>query len=186
MGRPKLLLPSQGTTILGRLMSALDTPRVLCSCVVMRADDRELQREAERHSAWVVQPAVDPPDMRTSVEVALTKIEQRFSPLPHDAWVLVPADHPWLSPELLAELLTAWDQTAADILVPTFDGQRGHPTVFRWSTVAEIRTIPPNEGLNRLVRRQPDRVTEWPCRHPEVLYDLDTPEDYQRLLESGQ
>jgi molybdenum cofactor cytidylyltransferase len=185
MGRPKLLLPYRGTTILGSLMASLKSPRIAACCVVIRADDAELQAEAEKHGAWVIQPAVDPPEMRTSVEIALHEIEQRYQPADSDAWLLIPADHPLLSPALLEELIAAWDQTAAEILVPSHNGRRGHPTLFRWSMVSEIRGIPADQGLNWLLRRQPTRVVEWPCDHPEVTFDLDTPEDYARLLKNS-
>jgi len=182
MGRPKLLLPYQGTTILGRLIHALSAPQIAACCVVIRSDDVALRAEAEQHGTWLIQPAVDPPEMRTSVEIALTEIEQRYHPLESEGWLLIPADHPLLSRPVLEEMLTVWNQSQADILVPTYHGQRGHPTLFRWSMVSAIRAIPPEHGLNWLLKHQPDRVVEWPCDHAEVTLDLDTPEDYARLL----
>lgn len=184
MGRPKLLLPYRGTTVLGRLMESLRSPRIAACCVVVRSNDEELKVEAERHGAWVIQPVVDPPEMRTSVEIALEEIGRRYQPTDSDAWLLIPADHPLLSSDLLRELLAVWDEQRPEILVPSYRGRRGHPTLFRWSTVAAIRGIPADQGLNWLLRQEPERVVEWPCDFPEATFDLDTPEDYERLRNS--
>lgn len=136
------------------------------------------------HDGWVVQRAADPPNMRTSVEFALANIAEKYQPTDSEGWFLIPADHPLLSAELLGNLLTVWKDQSPEILVPTHHGKRGHPTLFRWSTVSAISDIPADRGLNRLLERFADRVLEWPCEFPEVVQDLDTPEDYERLLKS--
>lgn len=181
MGRPKLLLPFRGTTVLGTLLEALSVPRIAVRCVVVRADDEALTKEAQAHRGWVVHPPVDPPDMRASVEFALERIAERFRPASDDGWLLVPADHPLLPPALLMDLLTAWDARRPEILVPTYLGRRGHPTLFRWRTAAALREIPADRGLNWLLERLADQVTQWPCAFPETIQDLDTPEDYRRI-----
>ena len=182
MGRPKLLLPYRGTTVLGNLLGTLADPQIAARCVVVRADDDPLRIEAESHDGWVVSPAVDPPDMRASVEFALQEIARRFDPQDDDGWMLIPADHPLLSSELLTELLTVWQRDQPDILVPSVDGRRGHPVIFRWRLVQALSEMPADRGLNWLLERFADRVREWPCQSPEVTQDLDTPEDYARLI----
>src|SRR5205085_2342731 len=69
------------------------------------------------------------------------------------------------------------------VFVPTFAGRRGHPTLLAWSHVAGIRAYPAGLGLNTYLRQHPDATCEVPAATAEVLADLDTPEDYQRLLE---
>jgi molybdenum cofactor cytidylyltransferase len=182
MGRPKLLLPFDGTTVLGRLLDTLKTSRVSECCVVVRGDDEALKAEAQAHGARVVQPPVDPPDMRASVEWALRDIARRHQPCDDDGWLLIPADHPLLSSRLLSELLAAWDEGRPRILVPKHHGRRGHPTLFRWSAAAEIDAMPPERGVNWLLERHADQVVELPYPFPEATQDLDTPEDYARLL----
>lgn len=182
MGQPKLLLPFRGTTVIGQMLSALVHPQIAARCIVVRHNDQNLKDQAAHHGAWVVQPEIDPPDMRTSVEYALKQIVQRFQPDPYDGWLLIPADHPLLSSVLLQEMITVWERDQPQILVPTFQGRRGHPVLFRWSMVAQIASIPADRGLNWLLERYADQVVEWPCGCADVTQDLDTPEDYQRLL----
>jgi molybdenum cofactor cytidylyltransferase len=182
MGQPKLLLPLGDSTILGRLLATLSHPRIAARIVVVRTDDQALASEAARNHGRVIQPPDDPPDMKTSVELALAAIQRDFHPEPDDGWMLIPADHPWLPSSLLPELLVAWDALASEILVPSFEGRRGHPALFRWSMTAAVLEIPADRGLNWLLERFSDQVVDWPCQSPEVTWDLDTPEDYARLM----
>ncbi|MFM8222134.1 MAG: NTP transferase domain-containing protein, partial [Planctomycetaceae bacterium] len=75
MGQPKLLLPWRGSTVVEHLLSALAHPRVVARCVVCRRSDHELSRVVERGGGRVIQPAVDPPEMKDSVLAALDEIE---------------------------------------------------------------------------------------------------------------
>ena len=112
------------------------------------------------------------------------------SPFPtlYDGWVLIPADHPTLNPQLVRELIAAWSASPSQIAVPVYDGHRGHPTIFPWSLAEEVFRLPPDQGLNQVLRSDPNRVLEVPVSDPRVLDDLDTPEDLLRLraeLERG-
>lgn len=185
MGQPKLLLPYCGTTIIGQLLQTLSVPEVTAVCVVTRPDDVPLRQAAAAHSAWVVSPESDPPDMRTSVEFALDRIAATYQPTDDDGWLLIPADHLLLSRATFVELLAAWDAGRPTLMVPTHAGRRGHPTFFRWSTVAAIREIPRDRGLNWLLERFAADVREIPSADPSVTQDLDTPDDYQRLLQGS-
>ena len=181
MGQPKLLLPLGGRPVLARLLEALAAAGFGPRIVVVRAADTALQQVARECGATVVCPAVDPPDMRASVEYALEALEQAGPPLVDDGWALIPADHPVLDREALRQIAGFWPRTTADVLLPVYQSQRGHPTVFRWSLVPEIRALPPDCGLNVLLRRDEVRIEELPVDSPGILTDLDTPDDYHRL-----
>jgi molybdenum cofactor cytidylyltransferase len=183
MGRPKLLLPLGEQTVIARLLAALETPAIVARIVVLRRNDVELRRAVEQGEGSAVCPDVDPPDMRASLLAGLDWIEERHQPTDADAWLLTPADHPVLARDVVAELLEAFHARRPRWLVPTCGGKRGHPLIARWDTVRDVRQLPPDAGLNSLLRREGDHVVEHPVASPAVLCDLDTPEDYRRLVE---
>ena len=128
--------------------------------------------------AITIVPDHDPPDMRDSVELGLQVIRDRFHPADDDGWLLIPADHPLIEPEVLDGLLLRWSHGDCNALVPTFGELRGHPTLIRWSLAKQVEQLPPDVGINTLLRSSPNLVTEWPTDRESVLADLDTPEDY--------
>lgn len=184
MGQPKLLLDLGGHSVLARLLAALNTvEEIEAVCLVARQDDLALVEEAERGGATVLRPEHDPPEMRDSVEFALAEIERRFSPRPDDAWMLIPADHPLIEPGTLRQIVDAWKSSYADVLIPTHQGKGGHPTLFRWSTTARINLIPADQGINQLMEDTSLNIERIEFDAPELLIDLDTPEDYERALQ---
>lgn len=180
MGVPKLLLPWHGTTVIEQLINTLTRPEIAAIVVVTRPDDVELHAALRRTSAIVVVPEHEPPDMRDSVELGLRAIRQRFAPNDDDGWLLIPADHPLLEPEVLDGLLTRWSRGDCNALVPAHGDRRGHPTLLRWSLAANVEQLPRDVGINALLRSSPSLVTEWPTHRESVFADLDTPEDYAR------
>ncbi|MCX7421748.1 MAG: nucleotidyltransferase family protein [Planctomycetia bacterium] len=188
MGSPKLLLPWDGKTVIEQLLTALCRPEIVAVYVVVRPDDIELQSALSRTAAIIVIPDHEPPDMRDSVELGLRAIRKRFTPVDDDGWLLIPADHPLVEPEVLDGLLRRWSIGDCQALIPKFGDRRGHPTLLRWSLAAQVEQLPCDLGINNLLRSSPDLVTEWTTNHESVLADLDTPEDYahwqQQLLQN--
>jgi molybdenum cofactor cytidylyltransferase len=180
MGEPKLLLEFGGQSVLSRVVQTLHGAGLSRCLVVVRPDDLALAGEAERAGAEVVVPVIAPSDMRYSVECGLRHVLPATPA--YDGWILVPADHPTLNPDVIRNLITAWQVSPTRIVVPVYQGRRGHPTVFPWGLVPEILALPPECGLNQLLRSQPARVLEVSVSDRRVLDDLDTPEDWERLL----
>ena len=178
MGTSKLLLPWQDTTVIEQLIRTLTRPDIAAVLIVVRPDDRELQAAVQRTSAVAVIPDHEPPEMRDSIEIGLRAIRQQFAPADDDGWLLIPADHPLLEPEVLDGLLTRWSRGDCEALLPSLGQRRGHPTILRWSLAARIEQLPRDVGVNTLLRSTPNLVTERPTDRESVLADLDTPEDY--------
>jgi molybdenum cofactor cytidylyltransferase len=180
MGRAKLLLHLGESTVLEHVVSAVRTAGVAEIVVVVAPDAQEMMQVAAAAGAHVVQLAEDTPDMRTTVQHGLAWIETHFQPNAEDGWLLLPADHPTVRPEVVRALLTAAGERM--IVVPTHQGRRGHPTWLSWSHVAALSALPEGQGLNAFIRAHADQTRELAWPDAEILRDLDTPEDYQALL----
>jgi molybdenum cofactor cytidylyltransferase len=182
MGTHKLLLTIGGQTIVRRLVESL-RPVVRDVWILARGDDEPLQKELEtigRVRAVIAES--EPPEMRDSVERLLDAIEQTDHDRP-EGWMLIPADHPVVRANVLALLAAAFDSNPEAIHLPTHGGRRGHPAVFPWSTVTAVRALPRGRGIDAMVRGGAALVVEHETDEPSVLWDLDTPEDYERLMQ---
>jgi len=184
MGRPKLSLPLGGRIVLEHVVAALRAGGVEHVVVVIGPHVPELGPLAAAAGADVVALTEPTPDMRASVERDLVWVESHLRPKSNDPWLLVPADHPVLDPEVVREVIAA-GTNAQPIVVPAFEGRRGHPTRFVWRHAVGIRALPADRGINAFLRAHAAEVRELSVPMPSVLTDLDTPEDFARLIAGG-
>lgn len=68
------------------------------------------------------------------------------------------------------------------IVVPHRDAMRGNPVVFASSLAAEAIGGERNFGCRKLIADHPEEVFAWQPAHDRYFVDLDTPEDYARLV----
>jgi molybdenum cofactor cytidylyltransferase len=183
MGRPKLALPLHGATVLERVVLALRSGGAEHVLVVIGPHVPELAPLAEQSGAIPCLLDRETADMRETVQEGLLHAEQLLRPGPGDAWLLVPGDHPTLDPGVVRALLASRQTLPeASIFVPTFEGRRGHPVLIGWEHVPGMRALPTGQGLNVYLRGQAAVTREIPVEQKGILCDLDTPEDYARLL----
>ena len=183
MGMPKLLLRLGDMTVLEHVVVAVRSAGVNDLLVVVAPGADELAQLAETAGAHVLRLDEDTPDMRATCLHGLTWIERHFQPTDDDSWLLLPADHPTVRSGVVRTILTT--ATGKTIVVPTYQGRRGHPTLLRWSHVASLRALPPDRGLNTFIREHVREMLELDWPSDEILRDLDTPEDYQRLVDAS-
>jgi molybdenum cofactor cytidylyltransferase len=183
MGRPKLLLPLGGRSVLAHVVEALRQGGLETILVVTAPGASDLARQAEAAGTQILTLAEDTIDMRATVEHGLAWLEERCHPGPEDGWLLSPADHPMLEGAVIRRLVEARAaHPERSIFIPTYQGSRGHPALLAWSHVAAIRRLPAGQGLNAYLRSQAVQTLPVPVESPAILCDLDTPEDYARLL----
>jgi molybdenum cofactor cytidylyltransferase len=184
MGRPKLALPLGGRTVLEHVIAALRLGGAEHVIVVVGPHVSELTPLVQNAGANPCLLAEPTPDMRATVEQGLRWIEERFQPRPDDRWLLAPADHPVINADVVRQLLSRFGEGSSSIIVPVHNDRRGHPTLFAWKHVPGIRTLPADQGINAYLREHSAETLELAVDDPGVLIDLDTPEDYDRLIRS--
>jgi molybdenum cofactor cytidylyltransferase len=92
-------------------------------------------------------------------------------------------DQPRLRPAVIDAVLTAFEESGQSIAVPVMDGKRGHPLVFGATYRDEILNSFDDMGLRGLLAAHPDEVLTVAVDAPEVLEDVDTLEDFQKLVD---
>ncbi len=97
--------------------------------------------------------------------------------------VFLLADQPHIPIELLTALKDQHAQTLAPIVTPLIDHRRGNPVLFDRVTFADLQLLTGDVGGRAVFAKYPSASVPW---HDASLLDIDTPEDYRRLLESTQ
>ena len=139
IGRPKLLLPlADGRALIDHVLMAWRGSSVDGIVVVMRRDDAPLAKRCAGPRTAIVQPDVDPPDMKSSIAAGIQYLLESRPPAADDAWLVAPADMPLLSAQAIDAVIAAYRQQLAardtahtnlplQIVVPHHAGRRGHP-----------------------------------------------------------
>jgi 4-nitrophenyl phosphatase len=118
--------------------------------------------------------------LSTSVQAGLAALPPEI-----DAAILMQCDQPLLTANLLQALATRFAETGAAIVYPTCAGQRGTPTLFSRSLFPELAAVNGDVGGRAVIARQPNTATVE-VAEADMLADIDTPADYERLLKERE
>lgn len=102
-----------------------------------------------------------------------------------DGWLILPADLPLIRPETLRLVAAAPQQH--DIVVPVYQGQRGHPVRFSKVCGPQLMDLKGNQGAALVVRSR--KAIEITVDDLGCVTDIDTVEDLQRaqqILQTGK
>jgi molybdenum cofactor cytidylyltransferase len=88
-------------------------------------------------------------------------------------------DQPQIPTQAADLVIKAWKKSKKGIVMPTYNGRRGHPVLIETRYRTEIEDLDPEKGLRTLSEKHKNDVFEVECNMPEILRDIDTPEEYQ-------
>lgn len=94
----------------------------------------------------------------------------------NDGFVIALADMPYIEPATIKIVATNLS-TGAAIVIPTYQGQRGHPVGFSAKFRSELENLQGDEGARSIIRRYPDEVELLQCDDAGILADIDTQAD---------
>jgi molybdenum cofactor cytidylyltransferase len=180
MGRPKLLLPWQNTTILGHLLAQWNQLGAVQIAVVHATDDTSILAELDRlnhgNHDRIANPAPEH-GMFSSLQCASSWPAWRTE-LTHVAIVL--GDQPHISSDTLRALLAFSSAHTASVTQPYQDGHRRHPVILPKPIFAGVATSDSTDLKQFLAGQQ---LSLFECSDMGLALDIDTPDDYQRALE---
>lgn len=177
MGRPKALLPVDGTTFLGRILDnyrALGTGKI---ALVLGKNAPAVLAEIAAHDIEVV---INPRPEQGQLSSLLAGIGALR---PHDpAGVIVhPVDHPMVGIGTLRLVVSAALLHVGKIVIPTCRGRRGHPVVFPSTLFGELAKAPLSVGARAVTRSRISDIVEVRTGDEGILTNIDTQQEYARL-----
>lgn len=176
MGQNKLLLPFDGRTVIEHIVSVL-----LASPVdeVLVVTGHQHEALAQRLAAWPARLVFNPDyaqgEMLSSVQAGLRAAAAA-------AALLALGDLPTLQPDVIARIVAAYRLGLGSIVFPSYQMRRGHPLLVDRSHWAAILALGGEQNLRAYFRSVPAGIHHVAVDSPAVLHDMDTPEQYQRVL----
>ncbi len=173
MGKPKLLLPFNNSTILEQAVDNLLNSRVDEVIVVVGNRAQEMiEKLAKRPVKIAVNPAYRE-GMSTSIARGLNLVDKKTL-----AVMLVLADQPLIDKETINKLIDTFLSHDKGIAIPAYQGRRGHPIIFSAKYKEELRELKGDVGGRQIIRNHPDDVLEVTVDSPSITIDIDTIDNY--------
>ena len=182
MGQLKALLPWQGTSLLKHQVASLRAAGVDRVVVVLGHRSDELK--AELSGTEGVTRQVNPDYLQgktTSIKAGLSALGTEEP----NALLILNVDQP-RSSDVIQSLLEEHLSNGNLITIPTHNGKGGHPIILSPSLLNELKEIDEESfGIKAVVQRHLESTRRVDMDTPEVLWDLNTPEEYQRVLDAS-
>jgi len=179
MGTQKLLLPLGGKPVVTRIVDELQRCTLHETIVVVGRDAGQVHAALRDRAVTFVANPDFTGDMLSSIRCGL-----RTLPTQCKAVLIVLGDQPNITAQLVIELVAAFRKSGRGIAVPTHNGHRGHPLLIARRFHDELLRQHEDVGLLGLLDAYPDEVFRLEIANAAILDDMDTPEDYQRHLNS--
>jgi molybdenum cofactor cytidylyltransferase len=180
MGSPKALLPYQGRPFLEHLLDVTSHAKIGVRRVVLGAH-AELIADAVRLAANEV---VINQDWEQG-QLSSIRAGMRSLPAGTDGIILCLIDHPLISPSLIDDLIGRFysDRTAKPLIVlPIYQGKRGHPVLFSAAVYDELLAAPMDQGARSVVWAHAGEIAEVITAEQGCVLNLNDPETVKRVL----
>lgn len=183
MGRPKHLLPYGDGSIIEAIIEAVLESSVDALVVVANPLVEEFLRGGLPERCYIAINDDARSEMLRSVQIGLACIEKNADPSPDDGVLVLLGDQPEVSGGVITTVAEAYrlPRNPPGILVATYRGRRGHPTLFSMDALRQVRDWGEDRRLNELLEERTGGVREIPIVSRPMPIDVNTPDDYGRL-----
>ncbi len=177
MGSPKALLPYQGRPFLEHLIAVTTHPTIGVRRVVLGAHAEPIARAIHLKADEIVINSDWQKGQLTSIQAGI-----RSLPDGTDGFLLCLIDHPLITRDLVNDLIQQFMATRMSIVIPVYQGRRGHPVIFAASLYEELLNASPELGARAVVWAHPRDVVEVDTSEQGCVLNLNDPETMQRAI----
>ena len=175
MGTPKAMLDVGGQTFIERVIHTHRSGGCSRVLVALPTLDGPIAAKAVEAGAQVVKNPSPQDGPIGSLRASLRVLDETVEGIS-----FCPVDHPLIHQDTVQELINVFRQTQAPLVVPTFNGKRGHPVLFRKMLFEELLNDALPEGARTVVHRHLDDTVSVPLDDEGTIIDIDDMTAYRR------
>lgn len=178
MGSPKMLLPIAGESLVSHVVRSYLRILPAENIVVVTGFESVAVADCLRklNVRTIFNSNFAAGEMLSSVQTGIGAVEAGSS----DCFLAL-GDQPLVKEATLFDLVQSHRTLNACVSQPSFEDQHGHPILLSSRTFGSILAIPRGQTLKSFIKTQ--QVNYVVTDDPSVIADVDTPADYQRLLQ---
>ncbi len=175
MGTAKQLLLVDNRPAVARCTENIRDSGVDDIVVVINPEGTEIVRVLREFPVAIAVNDLPESDMAASVRVGLSAIDGASTGI-----FICLCDYPLVTSATLSAMGREHDARPDLIIIPTFQGRRGHPTLFPRPILEEVKK---HSTLRDVISSHKDKILFFNVVDEGVVLDMDTPEEYQKILE---
>jgi len=99
-----------------------------------------------------------------------------------DGYMFFTADQPLINVETIRLLIDTFNKDSNAIVVPRFEDKRGNPVIFPAKFIDELMLIEGDKGGKSVITKNIKDVIFVDIKNEYELMDIDTYEDYEKIL----
>jgi molybdenum cofactor cytidylyltransferase len=178
LGEPKQLLAFRGTTLLGATLDVARKCGFAQLLVTVGGAAAEVQATVSFYGTEVVDNPAFGSGCGSSISAAVARVDSASQGI-----VLMLGDQPGVSAQTVHRLIN--EGGTSQVAVCRYADGRGHPFWFARSVFDELRTLHGDKAVWKVLESGRYSVTEVGIEG-RVPIDVDTRDDYEALLASGE
>ena len=178
IGEVKQLLGFRQTTLLGEVIKNASRSLLDEVILVLGHGADEIRKALRFEGVRVVINEAHAQGQSTSLRAGLSDVSEDT-----DAVMFILGDQPLVGSEVMNALIDGYCRTRAPIVLPTHRGRRGNPVVIDRTLFARVESITGDVGARVLFQEYAEEIVEIDVEDDSIHFDLDTWEDYQKLLD---
>ncbi|MBN1136013.1 MAG: nucleotidyltransferase family protein [Anaerolineae bacterium] len=176
MGEPKQLLPVDGQPMVRRVAEVVCAAGLAQVVVVIGAHSKAVGQAVAGLPVELVLNERWPEGMTASLRAGLCVLRPEIK-----AALVVLADQPRLTAELIRALARCYHTTGAPVIAPFYQGQRGRPVLFDRTLFPELLAAADNQGRREVIAHHWDQMARVEVEDPAIFRDIDTRQDYEQM-----
>jgi molybdenum cofactor cytidylyltransferase len=174
-GQPKQLLPWRGQPLIRHVALTAIEAGLQPVVVVLGSFASEIEPVIKDLPLQIVINSDWRTGVSSSIIAGLRNLPQNIG-----AAIFLQADQPQIPSRLIEYMVEEHQKSLYPIIAPRIGGQRGNPVLLDGSVFPGLLSLEGDIGGRALFQRYPPQWVEW--EDAKLLLDIDSPEDYQKLL----
>lgn len=180
LGCPKAFLPYRNHTFIEEIYEHLHTLGLTKIAIVTTGAQHKALRRLSLADVEIIINLTPHLGQFSSIKLAVITAEKYLRAL-----LVIPVDHPAVRRETYSALIRRCFTTASNkIIIPAYNGERGHPVIIPSWLFPKIKSAPVNTTLRDIIEENSEKIEILHLSDPGIILNVNTPEDYQRLLSS--
>lgn len=182
LGEPKQLLPYKGRSLLWQAAQTAMATGLQPVVVVVGANSGPIKSELEGMTLNIVENSLWKEGMSTSIKTGLDAAMESDPQL--DAIIFMVCDQPFVSTEILEELVKVGSAGSKTIVASRYQENLGTPALFTRSVFPALLELKGDTGARKLIKQHEADVAV--VDFPEGAIDIDTKKDYETFIQGEQ